>query len=160
MKKAIYPGTFDPITLGHIDIIKRSALTFDHLIIGVSIDNNKTNLFNLEERVEMITKSTSEIKNIQIKTFEGLLMNFAKEENVIAVVRGLRVLSDFENEFKMALMNRGLNDDISTFFLMPHEKFTHISSSLVKEVALYGGDIKKYVPDIVHKNLLQKTKNI
>jgi len=160
MKKAIYPGTFDPITLGHIDIIKRSALTFDHLIIGVSIDNNKKNLFNLEERVEMITKSTSEIKNIQIKTFEGLLMNFAKEENVIAVVRGLRVLSDFENEFKMALMNRGLNDDISTFFLMPHEKFTHISSSLVKEVALYGGDIKKYVPDIVHKNLLQKTKNI
>ena len=159
MKKAIYPGTFDPITLGHIDIIKRSALTFDHLIIGVSIDNNKTNLFNLEERVEMITKSTSEIKNIEIKTFEGLLMNFAKGENVIAVIRGLRVLSDFENEFKMALMNRGLNDDISTFFLMPHEKFTHISSSLVKEVALHGGDIKKYVPDIVHKNLLQKTKN-
>ena len=160
MKKAIYPGTFDPITLGHIDIIKRSALTFDHLIIGVSIDNNKKNLFNLEERVEMITKSTSEIKNIEIKTFEGLLMNFAKEENAIAVVRGLRVLSDFENEFKMALMNRGLNDDISTFFLMPHEKFTHISSSLVKEVALHGGDIKKYVPDIVHKNLLKKTKNI
>ena len=159
MKKAIYPGTFDPITLGHIDIIKRSALTFDHLIIGVSIDNNKKNLFNLEERVEMITKSTSEIKNIEIKTFEGLLMNFAKGENVIAVIRGLRVLSDFENEFKMALMNRGLNNDISTFFLMPHEKFTHISSSLVKEVALYGGDIRKYVPDIVHKNLLQKTKN-
>ena len=160
MKKAIYPGTFDPITLGHIDIIKRSALTFDHLIIGVSIDNNKKNLFNLEERVEMITKSTSEIKNIEIKTFEGLLMNFAKEENAIAVVRGLRVLSDFENEFKMALMNRGLNNDISTFFLMPHEKFTHISSSLVKEVALHGGDIKKYVPDIVHNNLLKKTKNI
>ena len=160
MKKAIYPGNFDPITLGHIDIIKRSALTFDHLIIGVSIDNNKKNLFNIEEKVEMITKSTSEIKNIEIKTFEGLLMNFAKEENAIAVVRGLRVLSDFENEFKMALMNRGLNDDISTFFLMPHEKFTHISSSLVKEVALHGGDIKKYVPDIVHKNLLQKTKDI
>ena len=160
MKKAIYPGTFEPITLGHIDIIKRSALTFDHLIIGVYIDNNKKNLFNLEERVEMITKSTSEIKNIEIKTFVGLLMNFAKGENVIAVVRGLRVLSDFENEFKMALMNRGLNNDISTFFLMPHEKFTHISSSLVKEVALHGGDIKKYVPDIVHKNLLQKTKNI
>ena len=160
MKKAIYPGTFDPITLGHIDIIKRSALTFDNLIIGVSIDNNKKNLFNIEEKVEMITKSTSEIKNIEIKTFEGLLMNFAKEENAIAVVRGLRVLSDFESEFKMALMNRGLNDDISTFFLMPHEKFTHISSSLVKEVALHGGDIKKYVPDIVYKNLLQKTKSI
>ena len=159
MKKAIYPGNFDPITLGHIDIIKRSALTFDHLIIGISIDSNKKNLFNIEEKVEMITKSTSEIKNIEIKTFEGLLMNFAKEENAIAVVRGLRVLSDFENEFKMALMNRGLNDDISTFFLMPHEKFTHISSSLVKEVALHGGDIKKYVPDIVHKNLLQKRKN-
>jgi len=160
MKKAIYPGTFDPITLGHIDIIKRSALTFDHLIIGVSIDNNKKNLFNIEEKVEMITKSTSEIKNIEIKTFKGLLMNFAKEESALAIIRGLRVLSDFENEFKMALMNRGLNDDISTFFLMPHEKFTHISSSLVKEVALHGGDIKKYVPDIVHKNLLQKTKNI
>jgi len=107
----------------------------------------------------LLNKFLNKIKNIEIKTFEGLLMNFAKGENVIAVIRGLRVLSDFENEFKMALMNRGLNDDISTFFLMPHEKFTHISSSLVKEVALHGGDIKKYVPDIVHKNLLQKTKN-
>ena len=156
MKKAIYPGTFDPITLGHIDIIKRSALTFDHLIIGVSIDNNKKNLFNLDERVVMIAESTSEIKNIEIKTFEGLLMDFAKKKHAIAIIRGLRVLSDFENEFKMALMNRGLNDDISTFFLMPHEKFTHISSSLIREVSILGGDISTYVPEFVSKALRNK----
>ena len=113
MKKAIYPGTFDPITLGHIDIIKRSAMTFDKLIIGVSIDNNKNNLFSLDERVEMIGESIADIKNVKVKTFDGLLMDFAESENAVVIVRGLRVLSDFEYEFKMALMNRSLNDKIS-----------------------------------------------
>ena len=156
MRTAIYPGTFDPITLGHIDIIKRSAITFEELIIGVSINNNKNNLFNLSERVEMISHAVSDINNVRVKTFEGLLMDFAQRENAVAVIRGLRVLSDFENEFKMALMNRSLNDKISTFFLMPHEKFTHISSSLVKEVASHGGDIKQYVPQFVYEKLLEK----
>jgi len=158
MKKAIYPGTFDPITLGHIDIIKRSAITFDKLVIGVSVDNNKKNLFSLDQRVDMIEHATKDIVNIEIKVFKGLLMDFAEKENAIAIVRGLRVLSDFENEFKMALMNRSLNDDISTYFLMPHEKFTHISSSLVKEVSSHGGNIKQYVPDYVYNKLNEKNK--
>jgi len=156
MKKAIYPGTFDPITLGHIDIIKRSAITFENLIIGVSVDNNKKNLFTLDERVEMIMDSISDIDNVEVKTFKGLLMDFAEKENAIAVIRGLRVLSDFENEFKMALMNRSLNDKISTFFLMPHEKFTHISSSLVKEVSSHGGNVSQYVSPLVYEKLLKK----
>ena len=156
MKKAIYPGTFDPITLGHIDIIKRSAMTFDSLIIGVSIDNNKRNLFSLDERVEMINKSIKDIGNVKVKRFDGLLMDFAENENAIAIIRGLRVLSDFEYEFKMALMNRSLNDKISTFFLMPHQKFTHISSSLIKEVSSHGGNIKQYVPSHVYKKLSEK----
>ena len=156
MKKAIYPGTFDPITLGHIDIIKRSAMTFDKLIIGVSIDNNKNNLFSLDERVEMIGESIADIKNVKVKTFDGLLMDFAESENAVVIVRGLRVLSDFEYEFKMALMNRSLNDKISTFFLMPHEKFTHISSSLIKEVSSHGGNIEQYVPSHVYEKLYKK----
>ena len=156
MKKVIYPGTFDPITLGHLDIIKRSSETFDSVVIGVTDDNNKKNLFSISERIDMIQKTTSSISNIEIKKFNGLLVEFAKKEGAIAIIRGLRVLSDFEYEFKMALMNRDLNNNVNTYFLMPHEKFTHISSSLVKEVASYGGNIKKYVSDFVYDRILEK----
>ena len=156
MKKVIYPGTFDPITLGHFDIIKRSSKTFDSVVIGVTDDNNKNNLFSINERIDMIENTTSNISNIEIKKFNGLLVDFAKKERAIAIIRGLRVLSDFEYEFKMALMNRDLNDNINTYFLMPHEKYTHISSSLVKEVASYGGNIKKYVSDFVYERILEK----
>ena len=156
MKKVIYPGTFDPITLGHFDIIKRSSETFDSVVIGVTDDSNKKNLFSINERIDMIEKTTSNIPNIEIKKFNGLLVDFAKKEGAIAIIRGLRVLSDFEYEFKMALMNRDLNDNINTYFLMPHKKYTHISSSLVKEVASYGGNIKKYVSDFVYERILEK----
>ena len=156
MKKAIYPGSFDPITYGHLDVIERSAKLFDCLIIAVSKKNNKNNfLFTEEERISLISNSISHLENVKIKIFDGLLIDFAKNEHSNVIIRGLRVLSDFEYEFKMALMNRKLDDNISTLFMMPHEKYTHISSSLIKEVAAFGGKIDDYVS----KDVLKKLKN-
>ena len=155
MKIAIYPGMFDPVTNGHLDVIKRSCLMFDKLIIGVTDDNNKKTMFSIDERIEMIHNSTQDYNNVSVQTFKGLLMNFAESQNAIVIIRGLRVLSDFEYEFKMAMMNRGLNDKISTLFMMPHIKYVHISSSLIKEVASLGGDISNYVPN----NVLQCINN-
>ncbi len=155
MKIAIYPGTFDPVTNGHLDVIKRSCLMFDKLIIGVTDDNNKKTMFSIDERIEMIYNSTQDYNNVSVQTFKGLLMNFAESQDAIVIIRGLRVLSDFEYEFKMAMMNRGLNDKISTLFMMPHIRYVHISSSLIKEVASLGGDISNYVPN----NVLQCINN-
>ena len=155
MKIAIYPGTFDPVTNGHLDVIKRSCLMFDKLIISVTDDNNKKTMFSIDERIEMIYNSTQDYNNVSVQTFKGLLMNFAESQNAIVIIRGLRVLSDFEYEFKMAMMNRGLNDKISTLFMMPHIRYVHISSSLIKEVASLGGDISNYVPN----NVLQCINN-
>ena len=149
MKIAIYPGTFDPVTNGHLDVIKRSCLMFDKLIIGVTDDNNKKTMFSIDERIEMIHNSTQDYNNVSVQTFKGLLMNFAESQNAIVIIRGLRVLSDFEYEFKMAMMNRGLNDKISTLFMMPHINYVHISSSLIKEVSSLGGDVSAYVSDHV-----------
>ena len=146
MKIAIYPGTFDPITNGHLDVIKRASKLFDKLIIGVALDNNKKTMFSILERINFIEDSLTAFNNIEVVEFKGLLMNFAESTNSIAIIRGLRVLSDFEYEFKMAMMNRGINEEISTLFLMPHMKYVHISSSLVKEVSLLGGDVSDYVP--------------
>ena len=153
MNKAIYPGSFDPITFGHIDIIDRASKIFDYIIIGIAKDNNKTNfLFTENERKTFIKESLSHLDNIEVKIFDGLLTDFVKKENSNIIIRGLRVLSDFEYEFRMALMNRKLDNEITTMFMMPNEKYTHISSSLIKEVVSLGGGVDDYVPkSILHK---------
>ena len=152
MKAAIYPGSFDPLTKGHLDIINRSSLIFDKLIIAIADDNNKKAMFSIEERLQMIHEEISDFKNIEVQSFSGLLMNFAELKKINVIIRGLRVLSDFEFEFKMAMMNRGLNNDVDTLFLMPNERYIHISSSLIKEIASLGGDISNYVsPNILNK---------
>ena len=160
MKIAIYPGTFDPITNGHLDVIKRSAILFDKLIIGVASDNNdKKTMFSLNERIKFIKESVNNFDNVEVSEFNGLLMHFVESKDAIVIIRGLRVLSDFEYEFKMAMMNRGLNEKITTLFLMPHRKYVHISSSLVKEGALLGGDISDYVPSKVLEQIKRNVKN-
>ena len=131
-KIAIYPGTFDPLTNGHVDIIERSSKIFDHLIIAVVESNiKKDSLFSAKDRKKLIEKSLVHLSNIKVEVFQGLLTDFAVQKNSSIIIRGLRVLSDFEYEFRMALMNRKLNDDITTMFMMPNEKYTHIGSSLI-----------------------------
>jgi pantetheine-phosphate adenylyltransferase len=147
MKIAIYPGSYDPITNGHLDIIERSSKLFDKIIVAVARNAEKSSaLFSQSERIAMINQSIIHLNNIEVDSFNGLLVNYAADKSANAIIRGLRALSDFEFEFKMALMNRSLNEEISTVFMMPHEKYTHISSSLVKEVASLGGDVSAYVP--------------
>jgi len=156
MKIAIYPGTFDPITLGHLDIIERASQIFDQVIIAVAEDNEKKPLFNITKRKKMITESTHNIKRTKVESFNGLLVEYADSKDAISIIRGLRVLSDFEYEFKMALMNRNLNEKITTLFMMPHEKYTHVSSSLLKEVIYLGGNIDNYAPKEVIDNINKK----
>ena len=159
MKTAIYPGTFDPITNGHLDIIERAVHLFDKVIVSVARDSNKgMALFTEEERITLIRQSILEMPSIEVDSFDGLMVDHAVKHSAHAAIRGLRVLSDFEFEFKMALMNRSLNEEISTVFLMPHAKYTHISSSMVREVASLSGDISVYVPVHVDQALRKKYK--
>ena len=158
-KIAIYPGTFDPITNGHYDIIKRSSALFDELIIAVTDDNNKKVMFDISERIDMVKNDIRGLENIRVEQFSGLLMNYAQSVSANVIIRGLRVLSDFEYEFKMAMMNRGLNDTIDTLFLMPNRKYVHINSSLIKEVALLGGDMSDYVSPVTLERILKKVEN-
>ena len=159
MKTIIYPGSFDPITNGHIDIIERASHLFDRVIISVAEKTDKEDsLFSVFERISLIKESVLCFKNIEVDSFQGLMVDHAVKHGAVAAIRGLRALSDFEFEFKMALMNRSLNDDISTLFLMPHAKYTHLSSSMVKEAASLGGSVSEYVPMHV-KNALSKKYN-
>ena len=154
---AIYPGSFDPITNGHLDIISRSSKLFDKVIVGISkSSNSKKYLFSDKERLELAKIATKDLNNVEPIIFDGLLVDFALNNNINVIIRGLRAVSDFEYEFQMSLMNRKLNSDITTIFLMPHEKYTHISSSIVKEVFSLHGDISEYVSDSVLKALNQK----
>jgi pantetheine-phosphate adenylyltransferase len=146
MRRAIYPGSFDPITNGHLDVLQRAAGLFDELIVGVARDNAKQSLFTPEERVSLIEDSTDHLPNVRVLPFEGLLVNFAKEQGASALVRGLRAVSDFEFEFQLALMNRKLDPNLETMFLMPREELTYISSRLVKEIARLGGNVNQFVP--------------
>ena len=158
MKTAIYPGSYDPITNGHLDIIERSSKLFDKIIVAVARNAEKGSaLFSESERIAMINQSIIHLNNIEVDSFNGLLVNYAADKSANAIIRGLRALSDFEFEFKMALMNRSLKEEISTVFMMPHEKYTHISSSLVKEVAWLGGDVSAYVPQHVERALQESS---
>lgn len=156
MRRAIYPGSFDPITNGHLDVLQRAAGIFDQLIIAVARDNAKSSLFTVDERVELIRNAAAEIPGIVVMPFEGLLVNFAREQKACALVRGLRAVSDFEFEFQLALMNRKLEPNLETLFLMPREEYTYISSRLVKEICRLGGHIEQFVPPNVVQALRTK----
>ncbi|MFP4082363.1 MAG: pantetheine-phosphate adenylyltransferase [Candidatus Aminicenantes bacterium] len=156
VKKAVYPGSFDPITNGHVDIIKRGLKIFDKIVVAVLENPKKTTVFSTKERVDMIQKTFTDHKDIEIKAFQGLLVDFAKKNNAKIVIRGLRAISDFEYEFQMALMNWKLNPEIETFFMMPNVDYTFLSSRLVKEVFMLGGCLKDLVPPHVQKKLREK----
>ena len=146
MKNAIYPGSFDPVTLGYLDIIRRSSRLVDHLIVGVLNNNTKTPLFSVDERVNMLREVTRELGNVEVMSFSGLLVDFAREQNVQVIIRGLRAVTDFEYELAMSQTNRVANPDVDTIFLNTSLKYAYLSSSIVKEMAMYGGDISKFVP--------------
>jgi pantetheine-phosphate adenylyltransferase len=154
--RAVYPGSFDPLTNGHLDLIARSLRIFDELIVAVVTNPNKTALFTDDERMAMIREATCDLGRIEVMVFEGLLVDFATRVGARAIVRGLRAVSDFEYEFQMALMNRKLREEIETVFLMPHEAYSYISSRLIKEVAGYGGSVEGLVPPGVARRLQER----
>lgn len=156
--KAIYPGTFDPITRGHSDIIERASRLFDRVLVGVATNPGKAPVFSLDERLEMARTSLQGIDNIEICAFDGLLVNFAHEHGVNVIIRGLRAVSDFEYEFQLAGMNRKLAPDIETLFLTPAEQFAYTSSSLVREIAALGGDVSPFVHKKIMAELIRKLR--
>ena len=158
MKIALYPGTFDPITYGHIDILDRARGLFDKVIVTVAVNANKSPLFSVEERVEMIRSVIKQkrYRNVAVESFDGLLVRLARRRKATALIRGLRATSDFEYEFQMALMNRKQEESIMTVFLMPHEKYTYLTSSIVREVARLKGDYKEFVPRNVYMQMKRK----
>ncbi len=159
MKRALYPGTFDPITNGHLDILKRALQLFDQIVVTVAVNPKKTPLFSMEERIELIQDVLKhEIGNnrVEVEGFGGLLIDFARKKKACAIIRGLRAVSDFEYELQMALMNRRLADEVITVFLMPHENYSYLNSTIVKEVARLGGDVSDFVPPQVKEALLKK----
>lgn len=158
MKKAIYPGSFDPVTVGHLDIIKRASKLVDELIVVVLINENKTPFFSLEERVLMLEDELKELDNVKVACYKGLLVDFAQKENINAIIRGLRGNVDFQYEIIMAQTNKALSESIETIFLITDSKYSYISSSTVKEVAAFGGDISKFVPKSVENKILKKIK--
>jgi pantetheine-phosphate adenylyltransferase len=158
MRRAIYPGSFDPVTNGHLDVIERARKLFDEVIVAVAHNDEKQPLFTLQERLDLLKETVGGIDNVRIAHFEGLLVDFATAEKAGAVIRGLRAVSDFEFEFQMALMNRKLESAVETMFLMPKEEYTYLSSRIVKEIGRLGGDVSKFVPAAVAKGLQQKFK--
>ncbi len=156
MSKAIYPGSFDPVTLGHIDIIERASKQVEVLIVGVLMNSSKTPLFSVEERVNMLKEVTAHIKNVEIRSFDGFLVDFAKEQGAQSIIRGLRAITDFEYELQMAQTNRILNNDVDTLFLVTNVEYSYLSSSIVKEVAVLGGDISKFVPNCIAEHIHRK----
>ncbi|WP_125153774.1 pantetheine-phosphate adenylyltransferase [Clostridium rectalis] len=159
MITAIYPGSFDPITNGHLDIIKRASKTFDKIIVIVSMNPDKKGLFNIEERVELIKRVTRDIPNVKVESFSGLLVDFMKERNIKVIIKGLRAVSDFEYEFQMSLMNKKLNPEVETVFMMTAAEYSYLSSSSVKQVAMFKGCIKGLIPDDIISDVTNKIHN-
>ncbi|PJA98903.1 MAG: pantetheine-phosphate adenylyltransferase [Ignavibacteriales bacterium CG_4_9_14_3_um_filter_30_11] len=158
MRKVIYPGTFDPVTNGHIDVIKRASELFDSVIVTIAVNASKAPLFTIEERLNMLKESLKDFNNVEVDSFDGLVVEHAKNVKAIGIIRGLRAISDFEYEFQMALMNRKLDSDITTVFLMPHEKYTYLNSSLIRNLAELKADISEFVPKTVLLALSKKFK--
>jgi pantetheine-phosphate adenylyltransferase len=153
---AVYPGTFDPVTYGHIDLVERSLRIFGELIIAIAANPKKQPLFSLEERIDTFKSVTASYKNIKVEGFDGLLVDYVKQKKAVAIIRGLRAISDFEYEMQMALMNRRFDNTIETVFMMPNEAYSFITSTMVKEAAGYGGDVSTLVPPVVLQRLKKK----
>lgn len=160
MRRAIYPGSFDPVTNGHLDVIQRASRLFDEVIVAVAYNDEKNPLFTNEERMDLLKEAIHSIPNVKVAHFDGLLVDFARHQGATAIVRGLRAISDFEFEFQMALMNRKLEGSVETIFLMPKEEYTYLSSRIVKEIARLGGNVEAFVPHSIAEALrtrLQQT---
>lgn len=155
MRIAVYPGSFDPITNGHLDVIKRASRLYDKVIVGVLSNSSKSPLFSVDERIDMIASVTKDLKNVSADSFTGLLVDFAKSNNATVIIKGLRTVADFEYELQMALLNKALNPEYETVFLMTDTKYSYISSSMVKEVAKLNGDLNGFVP----AQIVEKIKN-
>lgn len=157
MKTVIYPGTFDPVTNGHIDVIKRAIDLFDHVVVTVARNPVKSPLFSVEERLIMLRECLKGFSSVSVDSFDGLVVDHAKEVGAVGIIRGLRAISDFEYEFQMALMNRKLDENLRTIFLMPHEKYTYLNSTIVRNLAQFNSDISDFVPEIVKRLLEEKS---
>ena len=155
-QRAIYPGSFDPVTYGHIDLIKRAQEIFSEVIVAVAHNPHKKPLFSIKERVRMLKVATSGMKGVEVSDFNGLVVDYARKQKVKVLIRGVRMISDFEYEFQMALTNRKIAPDIETIFLMPHESYSYLSSRLLKEAASLGADLSSFVPDFIEKALNKK----
>ena len=158
MRTAIYPGSFDPLTNGHLDVIERAIKLFDRVIVTVARNESKQSLFSIPERVALVRDAVKNIPGVEVDTFENLLVNYAERHSAHAIIRGLRAVSDFEFEFQLALMNRKLNERVETIFMMPEDTYTFLSSRIIKEIARLGGDISTFVPDNVRSALMEKLK--
>ena len=156
LKIAVYPGSFDPLTKGHFDIIQRAAIVFDKLIVCVMVNNSKNYLFSSEERAQLINDNLKELDNVEVDIYNGLLIDYVRARKTNIIVKGLRALTDFENEFQMALTNKHLDNNIETFFMMTSNKYSYLSSSLVKELAKFQGDVSDFIPANVEKAIQKK----
>ncbi|MDZ7795797.1 MAG: pantetheine-phosphate adenylyltransferase [Candidatus Marinimicrobia bacterium] len=155
-RTAIYPGTFDPITFGHLDIIERAVRLFDNVIVAVADNTEKSPLFTIEERAGMIEKAVESIPRVEVDKFDSLIIDYCHKRKATVLIRGLRAISDFEYEFQMALINRKIGKDVESVFLMPKEEYTYLSSSMIKEIATFGGDVSCFVPPLVKEKLHEK----
>ncbi|MEA3490166.1 MAG: pantetheine-phosphate adenylyltransferase [Candidatus Omnitrophota bacterium] len=159
MRKAVYPGTFDPVTFGHLDVIERASALYDKVFVAVASSEDKSPLFSASERLAMMTGAVKAFGNVEVEEFSGLVVDYAESKSARVVIRGLRMISDFEYEFQMALTNRKLNSGVETVFMMPNESYSYLSSKLIKEVARLGANVSKFVPEDVEKKLKEKLGN-